>query len=154
MSVPPTRWLARVLGRRGAALVVLGLAFVFTGVEMLVNQPQPDYDRFLLHTYMPFPVRAALWIVPGVLALFAATRHGTGRDGFGFAALVVPLALRTASYVWSSVAYLAGVSTWPFAWTGALTWVALLALVLIISGWPEVPPPPRRRRRKRKGAAK
>ncbi|WGH20313.1 membrane protein [Arthrobacter phage MaGuCo] len=146
MAVRATRWLARRLGRRGAALVVLAVAFLATGAELLANWPAPDVEHFLLHTYLPVPVRAALWVLPGVAALVAATCKGTGRDGFGFAALVVPLAIRAASYLWSAVAYLFGFNTWPWAWTGALTWLFLLGLVLVIAGWPEVPAPPRARK--------
>lgn len=155
MSIPPTRWLARLLGRRGASLVVLGLAFVFVGLGVMLNHEPPDYDRFLIHTFMPTPLRAALWLIPGLLALLAAAKRGTGADTFGFAALVVPVIVRTVSYVWSSVMYLAGESDWPYAWSNALVWVGCLALILIIAGWPEVPEPPkpRKRRKRRRGAS-
>lgn len=151
MSVPPTRWLARLLGRRGAVLAVLGIAFVFNGLGGLATGQPPKPEHMLLFTYIPTIPSALLWIIPGLAALVAAAQRGTGRDGFGFAALVVPLGLRAFSFIWSTVSYFAGASDWPFAWTGALTWIALLAMILIIAGWPEEPDLPRPRRRTRKG---
>lgn len=147
MTTKPTRWLARRLGRRGAALLVLGSIFFLVGLDVLLNSPEADYDRFLLHTFIPFPINAALWMVPGALAIWAST-HRTGPDGFGFNALVVPIILRIVSYVFSFVAYLFGEGSYPFGLASAAIWTAILALVLIIAGWAEVPTfTPRRRTR-------
>lgn len=140
MTTKPTRWLAKRLGRRGASLLVLGIIFVLVGLQTLLSPPVADFsDRFLLHTLIPHPLQAALWIVPGLLALKAATIRGPGPDGFGFVALVVPLVVRIVSYLFSVVAFLLGAGTWAYGWASALIWIAILALVLIISGWAEVP---------------
>ena len=64
--------------------------------------------------------------------------------------LVVPVVLRIVSYLWSTALFLAGESSWPYAWSSALVWVGCLALILIIAGWAEVPEPPKRKRPKRK----
>ncbi|WNO26041.1 membrane protein [Arthrobacter phage Wildwest] len=152
MTTKPTRWLASRLGRRGAALAVLGVIFMLVGLNAAIAPPTVDLsDRFLLHTLIPHPLQALLWIVPGGLALWASIHKGPERDGFGFMALVVPLILRIVSYLWSFVAYLCGLGTWPFGWASVLIWLAILALILIIAGWAEVPsgyaPRPRRRSR-------
>ncbi|UIW13274.1 membrane protein [Arthrobacter phage Crewmate] len=151
MTTKPTRWLAYRLGRRGAALAVLGAIFVLVGLDVLLAPAAPDHDRFLLHTFIPSPLMAALWIIPGALALRASFHKGPGNDGFGFMALVVPLILRIVSYVFSFLAFLFGAGSWPFGWASALIWLAILALILIIAGWAEVPsgykPRPRTRRR-------
>jgi hypothetical protein len=126
------------------------VAFISVGIGILVNHEAPDAGNFLLHTYLPDPIRAALWIIPGVAALFAATHRGTGKDGYGFAALVVPVIVRFASYVWATVAFLVGAGTWPHGWVYALIWAGLLSIILIIAGWPEVPPPPREKRPRRR----
>lgn len=140
MTTKPTRWLARRLGRRGAALAVLGAIFILVGLDVIIS-PDPVHmsDRFLLHTLIPHPIMAAIWIIPGTLAVYASTHRGPGPDGFGFMALVVPLILRIVSYVFSFVAFLFGASTWPFGIASALIWTAILALILIIAGWAEVP---------------
>ena len=151
LPIPPTRWLARLLGRRGAALLALSVTFLFVGVGTLVSHHPPRPEPFLLFTYIPWPLSAALWGIPGVAALWASTRRGTGRDGFGFGFLVVPLVLRTFSYLWAALASLAGLADAPsYAWTSFPVWLGLLCLVLIISGWPEVPKPPRRKRPRRR----
>lgn len=148
MTTKPTRWLASRLGRRGAALMILGAIFVLVGVETLFNSPAPDLDRFLLHTLIPFPINAALWIIPGGLAIWASLHRGPGPDGFGFNALVVPIIVRIVSYLFSFVAWLLGEGNYAFGLASVAIWTAILALVLIIAGWAEVPTgfSPRRRR--------
>lgn len=139
MTTKPTRWLAARLGRRGAALLVLGVIFMLVGLDVALAPDPPDLDRFLLHTLIPHPLRAALWLIPGALAIWASVHKGPGPDGFGFVALVVPLIIRIVSYVFSFVAFLLGAGTWAFGWASALIWLAILALILIIAGWAEVP---------------
>jgi hypothetical protein len=135
MTTRPTRWLARKLGRRGASLLFLGAAFALIGVKGLFA-PSLDDGRFVLYTYLPPVVRALLWIVPGVLAILAASKP-VSRDGFGFMALTVPATVLTFSYVWSSVAFLLGVTDYAFGWTNALTWALILVFIFIVAGWPE-----------------
>ena len=135
----PYRWLRAKLGRRGLALVVFGLTFTLTGTRAILA-PTEDEGRFILYTFLPVPLRAALWLVPAALALWAAFR-GTGRDAIGFSALVVPSSIVALSYVWSWVGYLVGVTDWPLGWTGAGRWLLVLALILIVSGWKEAEPP-------------
>ncbi|QIG58499.1 hypothetical protein PQE18_gp21 [Arthrobacter phage DrSierra] len=140
MTTKPTRWLASRLGRRGASLLVLGIIFIMSGLQTLLSPPAVDYaDRILFHTLIPHPLMALIWIVPGILALWASIHRGPGPDGFGFNALVIPLVLRILSYLGSFVAYLFGVGTWPLGWYQALIWTAFLALILIIAGWAEIP---------------
>ena len=153
MSIPPTRWLAKLLGRRGAALLALGVTFLFVGLGTLLAHDSPP-QPYLLYTYVPWPLSGLLWLVPGLAALWAATKRGTGRDGFGFAFLVVPLVLRTFSYLWAATAAALGLADAPpYAWISFPVWLGLLCLVLIVSGWPEVPRPPRRRKWPRRSDA-
>ena len=135
----PYRWLRAKLGRRGLALVVFALTFTLTGTRAILA-PTEDEGRFILYTFLPVPLRAALWFVPAALALWAAFR-GTGRDAIGFSALVIPSSIVALSYVWSWVGYLLGVTDWPLGWTGAGRWLLVLALILIVSGWKEAEPP-------------
>ncbi|UJQ86811.1 membrane protein [Arthrobacter phage Reedo] len=145
MTTKPTRWLAGRLGRRGAALLILGIIFVLVGLDIWLNSPEPDFDRFLLHTFIPFPINAGLWIVPGALAIWASTHRGPANDGFGFNALVIPVIIRIVSYVFSFVAFLFGEGNFPFGLASAAIWTSILALILIIAGWAEVPGYVRRR---------
>jgi hypothetical protein len=126
------------------------MAFVFIGVGILIDDAPPETGNFLLHTLLPPPIRAALWLLPGIAALCAATHRGTGKDGYGFAALVVPVIIRCVSYLCSAIGYVFGLTPWPYAWTYALTWSGLLAIILIIAGWPEVPELAKKKRRPRR----
>jgi hypothetical protein len=130
------------------------VTFLFVGLGTLAAHTAADPQPYLLYTYVPWPLSAALWAIPGGVALWAATKRGTGRDGFGFAFLVVPLVIRTFSYLWAATAAVLGLADAPaYAWISFPVWLGLLCLVLIISGWPEVPKPPRRKRQRRRSDA-
>ena len=128
------------LGRRGLSLVVFALTFSLTGLRAILA-PTEDEGRFILYSFLPVPLRVALWLVPAALAFWAAFR-GVGRDAVGFAALMVPSSVVALSYAWSFVCYLAGLTDWALGWTGAGRWLLVLSLVLIISGWKEADDPP------------
>jgi hypothetical protein len=128
-----------MLGRRGATLAILGVAFLIIGVKALLAPVEPVEDRYLLYSLLPAGVRAVLWMLPAVLAIVAAFKP-TGRDGFGFAALAGPPCVMIGSYVWSTVAHFVGVGEWSFGWTSAITWLMVLTLLSVIAGWPEPAP--------------
>ena len=136
MATAPTRALSRVLGRRGATLAILGVAFLIIGIKALLAPVEPVEDRYLIYSLLPAVARGFLWIVPAVLALVAAFKS-TGRDGFGFAALAIPPSIMAFSYIWSSVAFALGLSPWAFGWTSAITWLMVLTLLSVVAGWPE-----------------
>lgn len=127
---------ARV-GRRGLTLLSLGLAFFLIGLKGYFS-PSEDLGRFILYTFLPDWARGLLWGIPAALAFVAAVRRG-GRDGVGFAALVVPPVVLSVSYLWSGVAFLLGATNYAFGWTQAAIWLSILSFVLIVSGWPEAP---------------
>jgi hypothetical protein len=137
LATPLTRALAKRIGRRGASLAILGFVFLVIGVKALVAPAEATGDQFLIYYMLPSYVRGLLWIVPALTALYAAVRHRPGRDGVGFAALAVPTIFMTSSYLWSTVAYFAGLSDWPHGWASALSWFAILALLSVIAGWAE-----------------
>lgn len=148
MATKPTRWLARLLGRRGTALLIFGIVFILTGVKTLLDPTDWDPDRLLLFTYLPAEVRAALWGSSGILAIIAACKRDPGHDSFGFVGLVVPSFMTFFSYVWSTVAFLLGEISWGLGWHSALVWLLILAFISMIAGWPEPVPltkHPRRR---------
>jgi len=128
-------WLRVHLGRRGLALVVFSLVFTVTGLAAII-EPAQDDGRYILYTMLPIPFRLVLWFVPAALGLWAAFR-GTGRDGFGFAALVIPASVVSLSYAWSGVFYAVGITDYSLGWTGTARWLLVLALILIVSGWKE-----------------
>lgn len=140
----PLAYLAAKLGRRGGVLFVLGLVFLIIGLKSILA-PAEDDGRFILYTFLPVPIRGALWIIPATLAIFSSFRRGSGRDGLGFMALVIPATVVAFSYVWSFVGYLFGATDWPLGWSSAAIWISILLLVLLVSGWREPDPIPERR---------
>ena len=133
------RLLRARLGRRGLALVVFSLVFALTGLAALL-EPAQDGGRYILYMSLPVPARVALWMFPAALGLWSAFR-GVGRDGIGFAALVVPALVVAFSYLWSMVGYFVGLTEYALGWTGAGRWLLILALLLIVSGWKEADEP-------------
>lgn len=133
----PLKWLARRLGRRGSTLVILGIAFFVLGIRVILSPAQLGDDRFLLYLFLPQPVRAAIWLIPAVVAVATGVRRSVGKDAIGFVALCIPVMLQIASYLWSTVAFIAGYSDWGIGWASALVWIMELSLLLIVSGWPE-----------------
>ena len=144
-----TRWFdnpPKHLGRRGVVLFILGIAWTLIGVAN-VTDPTGFADNsngHLIHLGIDPRVRLAWWAVAGVLAIvysFVPPRHS---DAIGFAALVVPAAIRCASYGWGWLMYvIPGDDPGDSAgWVGALVWLCILAFIVTVAGWREPPPIP------------
>ena len=99
--------------------------------------PPPPY----LHEMMPIWLLTTLWVVSGVLAVIAAFRRHPSGDGFGFAALVVPPIISAASYAWAWAMSIFGPADAGSAtgWVSALIWLSIVALLITVAGWAEVP---------------
>ena len=128
------------LGRRGSALLVLGLIWVLRGAGVLTTRdrvgPPPPY----LHEQLTHGPLSAIWMTTGALALLAAWRTHPGKDAFGFAALVVPPILHVVSYAWGWLTLVTrhGEGS-ASSLSSALIWLSIVALILIIAGWAEAP---------------
>lgn len=123
------------LGKRGTVLLILGVLWIFQGANAIGGPPSPTY--LLLSGYGE--VRGAVWIITGLIAIIAAPMP-QGRDKWGFLALYLMAAYRF-------VAYGIGVVDWlddahggpgdPRSTVGALSWLIILALIVVIAGWRE-----------------
>lgn len=124
------------VGRRGAVLLLIGAAWVAQGVALLAGAWAP-IALPTLHALAPVEVRAAAWIVPGVVAVAAGLRREHDRWGF-VAAVVVPVFMAAS---WG-LALLTGQTGADLARAAvsAYTWGTVAALLIVVSGWPEVPP--------------
>ena len=109
--------------------------YALLGVKVYVDAAA-DEGHYVLYTLIPQAPRVVLWMFPALLACIAAFRP-KGRDGFGFVALIIPTTIVAFSYVWSFVGYLLGSTEWTGGLASAAIWVAMLALILLISGWRE-----------------
>lgn len=129
-------------GRRGAVLAVVGFMWIVLGISVPALPDAPS-RLWLLHEILPMPVRAAAWIVSGVLGLVFA-RQPTGRDRFGFSALIIMPLEQSVSYAVAWVVYLLpfkGDIGYRIGWVPATVWAAMCALILVCAGWPEPTPP-------------
>ncbi|AZM54177.1 hypothetical protein DMA15_17690 [Streptomyces sp. WAC 01529] len=131
------------LGRRGIALVLLGLAKICYGLGFAL-QPDPNpVGLGLLTRWADLRCWSSVWIVCGAITFgFAWLR--VGRDGLGFMAAVVPPIVWGGAYLWGAV-----LGDYPRGLAIA-AWYAIghVGLILWASGVPEhsVPHPQLRER--------
>lgn len=126
---------AHRLGRRGAFLILVGAVWILRGWDLLV---EPSDGELLHQVVLSSAARGGAWIVTGTVAVLAAVRS-TGRDGLGFVALVVMPAVLLASHAWAGVQEALGEPVAGATWSGVVRWAAVIAVVLIVAGWPEPP---------------
>lgn len=123
---------------RGRGLLLIGCVWMIVGVAVLTHT-SPDTAWLL--DLLPFRVRAALWIVTGGAAFFAAVLGAGGRaTQWVFSALLVPACLRVFTYGWAWIAHLIGwghgLST---GWVDSLAWALVVCFVLHEASTPVIP---------------
>jgi hypothetical protein len=119
------------LGYRGAALLILGFTFILVGVGVIGN---PAVMPELFFTRWPVWVRVCVWVVPSLVAWFAAVVHRPRWHQYGYAALFLPPAERLAGYggalfIDVNLRWLAGFGVY----------FAMCGLIALIAAWPEPP---------------
>lgn len=120
------------IGRRGAVLALFGVVWVLFGYSLITVPPQQVLNAQLLD--VPLRDWAFLWLACGVVAiLFAPTKQG--RDGFGYAAIVLPTWVWTLGYL---VMWIGHNGFDPRAWVSVFVWGAVSLVTLVCAGWPEV----------------
>lgn len=96
------RRLRKRLGRRGAALVLLGTGKICYGLGYLLT-PDPDPRGLeLLTRYGDIRYWAMLWVICGTVTFGSAWLH-IGRDRFGFIAALIPPFVWGLAFLWASV---------------------------------------------------
>lgn len=137
--------LVRRFGYRGAALLILGITWILFGFSVLV---QPGESRpWVFHELIPVPLRAALWVGAGLVAIVTGLRGADRDDTWGMVAVMVMPLERCVSFAVSWLAY--GVSLgahymfpavevtgYGHGWYGALIWLLVVTLVRLVAGWP------------------
>lgn len=130
------------LSHRGRGLMLLGFVWVLVGVSSLIhnghNIPGPL-------SIVPDPLLGVLWISTGLFGvLFSAVGAGRERTKWAFAALLVPVALRTLSLL---VAFVFGLfigHPYPDALIGGIAWFVVILITLHEASTPVIPLPPLR----------
>ncbi|MEV8046369.1 hypothetical protein AB0P02_21350 [Streptomyces griseoluteus] len=139
------RRLRKRLGRRGTALVILGISKMCFGLGYAL-QPEPHpLGLGLLTRWADIRCWSSVWIVCGAIT-FACAWLRVGRDGLGFVAALVPPFVWGAAFLWGALTgeYLRGLAV--AAWFG----IGHVLLIMWIATVPEHSVPhtaPRRRRR-------
>lgn len=136
------RGAAETLGRRGAFLLMFGLAYSVYGVAQLVRSTTPFAGLGVYGELLAQPPWGVVWATCGVAAIGCGLwRSRVGVDQLGYNALLVPPSVWTLGYTWSAILYLGtgGAAGAERAWASAVIWSALVVSVLVVSGWPEAP---------------
>lgn len=132
LHAPPAR-----LGRRGAILLLVGVAWTLQGVGILAQAWAP-IALPVLHEWIPTPIRAAMWLAPGAVALACAWRRHPGDDTPGYIAAVGVPVFMTASWVIGLILNTAGHGLMR-GLISASTWAIVAAMFYTVSGWAETP---------------
>jgi hypothetical protein len=120
----------RRIGYRGLCLAIFGVIFVLIGLAVL---GEPGTRPDLIHTRLPALLRVCIWSIPGLFAIVAATHPRLQSWGYGI--LFFPPAERCVSFF---IAWLPTGEGWSWSrLTGALIYLLLMILVVVIASWPE-----------------
>lgn len=125
-----------MLGRRGAVLALLGFIYALVGFAYLTVPLAPSQRESwrVLLAVAPQPAWGTVWLTVGVVAVVTAAfaRRYAAADTFGYGCLAGISTAWCAGYGAAAVAF--GVER---AWLGVAVWSAMVAMLLIVAGWPE-----------------
>lgn len=126
------------IGNRGIALGMLGVLWILTGAGVAFA---PLKRAELIDERLPVWVRVILWAGPGVLALVAVGKRRFDADAWGW--LIVPAAIRFASFLFGWVCSLFGWQTfaYPDGWRGATTIAVFVVFIRVCAAGLDRPRP-------------
>lgn len=131
------------LGKRGVSLFLLGVMWVSLGVETMDSHLNSSIEEAVLFTYLPIWLRLGLWVLTGLVAVWASTANWKNAQAVGFAVLVVMPIQRVIGYLWSFMMWaIPGDAAGSFLslWSAA-KWACLAVLVAVIGSWHETVAP-------------
>ena len=132
------RYILDRIGRRGAALIIIGTMWVMRGL-MLPDDPGRNLtdEAVLYEIYISLPVRQALWIVSGILSILAARCAKTQWIGW-FLVCMMPLE-RAIGHAWSGIMWVwPGVPNGsPYAFIYMFYWLGWTLLINLLASWGE-----------------
>jgi hypothetical protein len=132
------------VNKRGRVLLILGILWVGIGVNVLTDPVPPGWENIWLFSHVEPWIRASVWVVTGFFAFIVGLRRrNTQDDGFGFAALYFMPAERAGALLYGYAD-----SLLPFGGPGhpgglldAMIYLAIVALILVLSDWANPPAP-------------
>lgn len=92
----------KLLGRRGAALLLLGVSHVCFGLGYVFQPEVTSPGLAVLTRWLDLHCWAFVWLVCGAAA-FASAWLRVGRDWLGFFAALMPPFLWGAAFLWSAL---------------------------------------------------
>ena len=122
------------IGRRGAALLILGIIWALSGVQDLLHHPG-YVPGARLYSAAPWWLQAAGWIITGVIACWSAFQR-QGRDWIGWVAVYVMAVFAGAVYV-DMVVEAVGTPGLRDAILAGIRNYAFIGLIFVLSGWRE-----------------
>lgn len=128
MKMPPG--LIRLIGRRGACLLALGVIDIFIGWSVWIAPQSP----LTLLKHIPTPVLGMTWILAGVIAIASIRRKY--QDSWGFIGCWQVPFIWGCLFIAELVFPLNNLGIWPGI-RAIVTYWGYAALILVISGWPE-----------------
>lgn len=129
------RLAGRHLGRRGAFLLAMGLAWICFGVATLTAPPvagQVDGLTIITH-FISLHTLAWVWVLSGIIGIAFCPARRVEADQWGFTALVLPAAVWSAGYMIDWIF----IHQYSRGWVVATTYAGIAASIVITSGWPE-----------------
>lgn len=129
------------MSRRSLVLRDLALLWLLMGSVVATTGHSIDPGDAILYEAIPVPIRVALWIGCGLIALAASCR--VRWQDRGWMALAVMPAERCISHVWSLAHSLIPGEPPGTTWEGiafTFLWAGITHLVLILAGWDEDTP--------------
>ncbi len=125
MGCRAARQCRRALGRRGTALLILGIGKIAYGIGFVLEPLPSTRGLEVLTRYAPVHCWGWVWVWCGAITAGSAFLQ-VGRDRWGFVAALVPPTLWGTSY---GVSFLAG--TYPRGWA-TFAWYATSHVALIV----------------------
>ena len=139
------------IGCRGKALVLLGITWIFLGLESCFV---PSTEYLITDLWMDTSkIRGAAWIIVGAMAIGVAFRPKGLSDKIAWPLLYALPAWRAFMYFVAWVDYYlpgVGVEGFRYGWVYVIIFSLLAAFVNLLSGWAE--PYPQRPGERRRGS--
>lgn len=118
----------------------LGVLWVIFGVIIWINGDPALYEHVVLLNFVPHEIRACMWILTGMIAIFYSVRPRTiTQDGIGFLALYLMPVYRAVAFAVACVDSLIPFATpgYRSAWSGAFVYAAVCMIIYEVARWDE-----------------
>lgn len=125
----------RRLGRRGTAVLLVGILWILIGTLVYVDKRPINPGDAILYESIPLIYRAALWYTTGLLAILTISKPRW--VGIGFGLLSIMPAERLLSFCNSLIQYV--IPGPPLgtlrSFIGGGIWIVALLFLVLIAGW-------------------